>query len=182
MTAFILAGGKSSRMGTDKGLTFFKGEPMIQSIINCLEKLNLPIVIVTQNQKYQQFGLPIISDLVKEKGPIGGIHTALTHTTTEKNIIVSCDTPNLDSSIFKELIDNANGTITIAKHKNRTHPLIGIYYKKDAIHFTNALNKNELKLGDLLNKLSAKSINFDKKPDKIFRNINTKLELDENQS
>mgnify|MGYP000929307667 CR=1 FL=1 len=59
---------------------------------------------------------------------------------------------------------------------------LNIYYKKDAIHFTNALNKNELKLGDLLNKLSAKSINFDKKPDKIFRNINTKLELDENQS
>ena len=92
-TAIILAGGKSSRMGSDKGLVLLNGKPMISYIIEILKKMQIPIIIISNNENYKQFGLPVFADIIKEKGPLGGIYTGLKNSKTESNIIVSCDVP-----------------------------------------------------------------------------------------
>ena len=78
VTGIILAGGKSSRMGEDKGLLLLNNIPMIQYIINVFDTLKIPVMIIANNDNYKQFHLPVYTDIVKDKGPAGGILSALT--------------------------------------------------------------------------------------------------------
>ena len=80
ITGVILAGGKSSRMGFDKGLAILNGKPMIQYVIDVFEKLGLDIIIISNSPGYETFGYPIYNDLIPEKGPVGGIYTCLLYT------------------------------------------------------------------------------------------------------
>ena len=86
--AFILAGGKSSRMGADKGLIDLDGSPMIQSTIDVLELLDIPVNIIANNGAYIKLGQPIYEDILQDKGPLGGIYTALAKAKTDRVIIL----------------------------------------------------------------------------------------------
>ncbi|MCX6312923.1 MAG: NTP transferase domain-containing protein, partial [Bacteroidetes bacterium] len=72
ITGFILAGGKSSRMGTDKGLIIFNEETIIQQVIAQLKPVVNNLVIVSNNTTYEKFGLEVIGDIIKDIGPAGG--------------------------------------------------------------------------------------------------------------
>ena len=65
LSAIILAGGKSSRMGTDKGLVLFNGKPMVEYLIEIFRSLNIPTIIVANNSEYNQFDVPVFEDLIK---------------------------------------------------------------------------------------------------------------------
>jgi molybdopterin-guanine dinucleotide biosynthesis protein A len=77
LSGIILAGGKSSRMGQDKGLMLFRGKQMVQYSIELLNLFTSQILISSNNQEYNQFGFPVVSDIYKECGPIGGLHAAV---------------------------------------------------------------------------------------------------------
>ena len=72
-TLIILAGGKSSRMGFDKGLLKVKDKYIIQDLIDELSNNFTNTLISANNKEYEMFKLPIISDKIKDIGPIGGI-------------------------------------------------------------------------------------------------------------
>ena len=90
ITGIILAGGKSSRMGTDKGLLLLNGKPMVKYVIDVLSKVTSKIIIIANNDEYKQFGYKVYSDLIKDKGPVGGIYTAMNYTNSNTNICISC--------------------------------------------------------------------------------------------
>jgi molybdopterin-guanine dinucleotide biosynthesis protein A len=70
-TAIILAGGKSSRMGQDKGLSFYRGRRMVEFVVEACKKLTSDIFISTNNPEYRFLGYELIEDNFKEIGPIG---------------------------------------------------------------------------------------------------------------
>lgn len=182
MTGIILAGGKSSRMGTDKGLLMLNGKPMIQHVIDRIEELGLPILIVANNSEYAQFGYPVIEDLVKEKGPVGGIYTGLMTSNTESNLIISCDTPNISLELLNQLIDaSKDHVVTIAKHKGQLHPLIGVYKRSALDAFNRNLTVNQLKLSPICTELNAHILTIEDNQkisfQEHFSNINTPNEL-----
>ena len=80
---YILCGGKSSRMKSEKGLVNFRGKPFVQHIIETVEKITDEIYLVTKNEEYQKFDLPLIQDVYKGQGPLAGIHAALNHTAAD---------------------------------------------------------------------------------------------------
>ncbi len=82
-TGIILAGGKSSRMGEDKGLVLLNGKPMIQYVIEALKGVVSDIIIISNNASYNKFGIPVYPDIIKDKGPVGGIFTGLHHSKTQ---------------------------------------------------------------------------------------------------
>jgi len=171
-TCYILAGGKSSRMGTDKGLVIVDGKPMIQHIINEIEQLNVPIYIVTNNIAYEQFKLPIIKDIIPDKGPLGGILTALSHSKTSKNVLLSCDTPFITTHIIEKLLlESAQSEITISKFKDKLHPLIGIYDTKLKNRIEDEINLNSLKLIRFCEKSNLNIVYFLKKENILFLTI-----------
>lgn len=181
VNGIILAGGKSSRMGSDKGLIHLNGKPMIQYIIETMESLNLPILIIANNEEYLKFGYPVYPDLIPELGPVGGIYTALSKTNASKNIIVSCDTPFVSKLLLELLIiESENEMVTVAEYENRIHPLIGVYDKNALEVFRNSIEKNQLKMQLINKELNVKIIPLTGETDlnaMVFNNINTKEEL-----
>lgn len=178
ITGIILAGGKSSRMGTDKGILEIANKAMISYVIETVKKVTDKIIIISNNNNYNQFGYPIYNDLVKEKGPLGGIYTGLFYSTTEYNLVLSCDTPLVNDAILKKLIQNTrNNTadIIIARDSNSIHPLCGIYRKSIIEKIKENINDQHLKLKELLVVFKTKTIDFE--TSEAFTNVNTQSEL-----
>ncbi|MDH7444166.1 molybdenum cofactor guanylyltransferase [Aquimarina sp. 2201CG14-23] len=171
ITGIILAGGKSSRMGQDKGLKLHKGIPFIQHIIKALEVVTSKILIITGNKEYTQFGYPCIQDIIPNQGPIGGIYTGLKHTQTEKNLVLSCDVPFITVPVLKNLIANDESDYNVITYEDI--PLITLYNKSVAINFLESIEKKRLSLRKTLSTLKVKSIPVDQKIVPFVHNINT---------
>ncbi|MEX2564732.1 MAG: molybdenum cofactor guanylyltransferase [Cyclobacteriaceae bacterium] len=129
-TGYILAGGKSSRMGEDKGLKLFNGKALVKTVIVQMQLAVDKVVIVSNNKYYQQFGLEVIEDVVKNIGPAGGIYTALQHISTDKNFIVSCDMPFVIAESIAFMLKNSDDSeITMPEMNRKLEPLFGVYSK-----------------------------------------------------
>lgn len=181
-TGIILAGGKSSRMGVDKGLVLLNGKPMIQYVIEALKEVVSNIIIISNNASYNKFGVPVYSDIIKNKGPVGGIYTGLYHSTTELNFCISCDVPMISSDfIFWLLNKSGNASITLPMCKDKVHQMIGVYSKQVLSYFKESAEKEHLKLSQVNKDMACEIIDIEKEyanfDELIFSNINTKNEL-----
>jgi len=179
IAVYILAGGKSSRIGTDKGLVLLSGKPMIQYIIDTISPLTKTISNISNNDAYIVFGYPVYPDLIKDKGPVGGIYTALSNSVASTNLILSCDTPFVSLRLIQKLIDNCKGVdVCIPSFKGRVHPLIGVYKKKNTEVYKNTIQAKVLKLMSVNETLNTLVIEVGNEfNENIFTNINTENEL-----
>ncbi len=186
LTTIILAGGKSSRMGYDKGLALINNRPMISYLLEQSKKFANTTLIITNQEGYGSFDCLCFTDEWKEKGPLGGIHAGLLHSSTTKNLVLSCDTPFISSEIINELIRNCgNEDVLVAEHGGFMEPLCAIYDQRCLPFIEKALTENRLKITDVLNEMNMVRINFDifgTTTKKTFANINTPEELKEYQS
>jgi molybdopterin-guanine dinucleotide biosynthesis protein A len=179
--AIILAGGKSSRMMTEKGLVNLRGKPMVEYVIEVLLKTTPNICIITKNSSYESFGFPCYEDVYEGKGALGGIYTGLVRSSFEKNIVVGCDMPFISPNILQQLIDDSNEMdAVISIHNSLEEPLCSLYNKTCIPHFKKLLDDRRLKIIDALQGLKIKKINFDDKEwfkGHEFANINSMEEL-----
>lgn len=179
--AIILTGGKSSRMGSDKGLAELKGKTLIEHIINVLKPITSDIIIIANNPNYNFLGYKVYNDIIKECGPLGGIYTGLTYSNRELNIILSCDIPFVSTPLLEFLIKNSGSEdILVPEHNGQTEPLCGIYRKNCINEFKRLLDNNEFKLHNMLNQLNSKRIDVSQQnffDSNLFMNINTKDQL-----
>ena len=178
INAYILAGGKSSRMGTDKGLLIFNGKAIVQAIIEQLQPAVDNTVIVSNNAEYEKFGLEVIPDLIKDKGPAGGIHAALSHTDVEQIFIVSCDMPNITARAIHYMIEQAtHSQITLPVDHGKTEPLFGVYSKKCLPLWQQLIEQGMIKLQEMVTRFDLLKINVDNNKlfnESLFLNINDK--------
>jgi|TARA_B110000495_G_scaffold195169_1_gene202365 molybdopterin-guanine dinucleotide biosynthesis protein A len=181
-TGIILAGGKSSRMGEDKGLVLLNGKPMVQYIIEVLKEVVSDIIIISNNESYTKFGIPVYADIIKDKGPVGGIYTGLYNSTTELNFCISCDVPMISSDFILWLLKRSgNASITLPMYKDKVHQMIGVYSKQVLSNFKESTEKGHLKLSQVNSDMACEIIDIEKEyanfDELIFSNINTKNEL-----
>ncbi|WP_269236740.1 molybdenum cofactor guanylyltransferase [Flavobacterium flavigenum] len=181
LTVFILCGGKSSRMKSEKGLVLFQEKPFIEHIIQAILAVTENIQLITNTKEYDYLPYQKSADIVKDKGPLGGIYTALTNSETEFNLILSCDIPLISSDLLAELIakHNQEAQITIFATESRIHPLIGIYSKKLLPIIKEAINENELKMMDFLSKVPHQIIKIEESENFPLTNINSADELND---
>ncbi|MDP5045340.1 MAG: molybdenum cofactor guanylyltransferase, partial [Leeuwenhoekiella sp.] len=104
--AYILCGGKSTRMLSEKGLVELQDKTFIEHIINKLQKIKLSIFLVTENPSYTYLSVPTLPDIYKEKGPLGGIYAALKHTNAAQILILSCDVPLLSMETLQTILSS----------------------------------------------------------------------------
>lgn len=180
-TAIILAGGKSSRMGTDKGLLSFRGKKLVEYVIEAAKKVATQILIISSNPEYAQWGIPCIPDEMPEKGPLGGIYTGLLHSGSEKNLLLGCDMPFLTERLLKEMLANSAGEdVLLSRHRGMAEPLCSVYDKRCTTAIREMLDKNQLKITEALRGLQTRTISFDKEEwftGNEFANINSPGEL-----
>jgi molybdenum cofactor guanylyltransferase len=104
-TGVILAGGKSSRMGSNKALLRINGKTFIEYIAGTLRHVVSDIIIIAdQREEFEFLALPIYPDIYKDHGPLGGIHSAFMHTDTPEIIAVTCDMPLVEASLVVSLL------------------------------------------------------------------------------
>lgn len=175
---YILAGGKSSRMGTDKGLLLIEGKEMIAYVIEQMQPLFDDLVIVSNNPEYEKFGLKVIPDLIKDIGPAGGIYTALHHSEAQLNFVVSCDMPFVTREAIDFIFKNRNESeIVLVENQGKLEPLFGIYSKDCEEKWLQLIYQHKIKLQEMVSHFKLKTISVDDNEifsTSFFKNINTR--------
>ena len=107
---FILAGGQSSRMGTDKALVQFGGRPLIEHAIGILNEAGLPVAIAGAHDELRArvaSQVPIIPDAESGRGPLAGICAALRSTTCPYAVFLPVDAPLIPAALIGFLLRHA---------------------------------------------------------------------------
>lgn len=180
LTGIILSGGKSSRMGMEKGLVDFQGKPLISYAVSVLESIVDSIIIGANNEldSYKKFGHQVVEDEIRGIGPIGGLLSTLRHADTQKNIVISCDMPFINSELLRYLFQNMGDAdvVVATQGPNKTEPLCGVYSQKAIPIIEDAIQNDQYKILDLFDKVSFKSLLINETlpfySDNLFYNIN----------
>lgn len=165
VSGIVLSGGKSSRMGSDKGLKLFKGKPLVEYAIEALEPYCDNILLSTNNpEKYTKYHLPKIVDEIKSIGPMGGIYSCLKKSSSEINIFLSCDMPFVDSKLIKFLLENIEADIDalVPVHDgNKVEPLCAYYNLGLLSSLEMFVETKNYKLMDFLDSINAKKLRME---------------------
>ena len=131
LSAAIIAGGKSSRMGRNKALIEIDGKPIIQHIRCALGDVSSEIMIISNEPGIYDFlNLPTYSDITAHVGPLAGIITALHFCRESHCLITACDMPFLKNELLQEMAQNIeSGKIVTAVSDGWIQPLCSIYPK-----------------------------------------------------
>lgn len=180
VSAFVLAGGKSSRMGTDKAFLEFEGKPLIERAWELARTVTPNVRIVGQRAKFAAYGV-VIEDVYPERGPLGGIHAALTATSTELNLILAVDTPFLTAALLDYLVHQARTTaalVTVPRIAARFHPLCAVYRRGFAALAQQALEAHKNKIDPLFTPTDTRIVEEDEfirlgVSAAVFDNLNT---------
>lgn len=107
VATFILAGGRSARMGRDKALLVFRGKTLLERAIATAREVGDTVAIVGARERYSEFGFAMVEDEFQECGPLGGIHAALGASGSEWNVLLSVDTPMVTAEFLRYLVTRA---------------------------------------------------------------------------
>lgn len=131
VTGVILAGGKSSRFGSNKALAEFNGSPLIGRVADRLSSIFERLIIITNSpHEYSYLKLPIYEDLIKGLGPIGGIYTGLEAMVDETGFFVACDMPFINEKLIRHIVAIRNDfDAVVPKVDWKIEPLHALYKK-----------------------------------------------------
>lgn len=184
---FVLAGGKSSRMGRPKGLLQFAGKPLVVRMARLVESVSEPAIIIGPPADYGGIGFRVVPDDRRELGPLGGITTALRVTTCGWNLIVGCDLPFLTPEWLEFLVSRAmesQADVVIPLNECGLEPLCAMYRQRARTQIAEALERGVRKVTDGLTGLTLSTIapaewkGFDPHG-RLFKNVNTPEDYDE---
>lgn len=137
LTIAIQAGGQSNRMGQDKALLPFLGQPLIARVVARLEGLGCEMLIITnQPETYAFLGLPLIADIVSGQGVLGGLYTALFAAHQPLVAVVACDMPFVQSELLAEecqLLRREHVDVVIPRSPMGLEPLHAIYQRETCL-------------------------------------------------
>jgi molybdopterin-guanine dinucleotide biosynthesis protein A len=184
-TGIVLAGGKGSRINKNKALiTLPDGRTLLQKCLDSLRKVLTEILIVTnRTELYQDYDASLVEDLVKDKGPLGGIYTGLSYSTTHCNFVIGCDMPFPQPRLIELLLQGCDDyDVVIPQTAGEVEPLFGVYSKNCLPVISDHLQKEDLKIRKIFEKLKVQIIR-EKRIDEVdpqhlsFFNINTEEDL-----
>jgi molybdenum cofactor guanylyltransferase len=160
ITGIILAGGKSSRMGTNKALLTIEGKTVIERIVDQLDQIVDEIIVVTNHfHDYEFLQLPMAEDKRKGMGPLAGIEAGLNASTTERNLVVACDMPFISIDLGKYLLTLLDQyQAAVPENSGQLHPLFAAYRKDVLEAVSKSLNENQLRIRQLLQTIHVKII------------------------
>jgi molybdopterin-guanine dinucleotide biosynthesis protein A len=187
IAAFILAGGESSRMGSNKALLELGGVPLIVRTARLVESVGIKRTIVGSPEIYARLRLHAIRDDWPGAGPLGGIATALRASESSWNLIVACDLPYLTKAWLEHLIHRAkhsHADVVLPLNDAGAEPLCAMYNKSSESAIWLALDRGVRKVTDGLAGLHVEHIEprewkaFDSEG-LLFKNMNSTVDYEE---
>jgi molybdenum cofactor guanylyltransferase len=186
VTAFILAGGKSTRMGADKAFVEYEGRTLLARALDLARSTTPDVRIVGSSEKFAPFA-PVVEDIFRDSGPLGGIHAALRASSSELNLMLAVDTPFISWAFLHYLISQARGApeaaAVVARDSAGWQPLCAIYRREFAGAAESALLAGRNRIDLLFDVVPTRVIEREEIEDAgfspaIFRNLNTPEELE----
>jgi molybdenum cofactor guanylyltransferase len=163
VTAVVLAGGKSSRMGRPKSLLVFDGEPLILHIVRALKRMFAETVIVAApEQELPDLPAILVRDEVAYQGPVGGIYYGLKAASGNFCFVTSCDVPFLNLALISHLTSQMlNHDVVVPHWENRFQPLHAAYRTSVLPLLKEQLDRGELRPVYLFDKVRTRKIGED---------------------
>lgn len=188
MTAIILAGGRSSRMGTPKALLHFDGEPLIVHIVRKLQTMFTDIVVVAApGQELPSLPVTLVHDDVAYQGPVGGIVYGLRAARHEYAFVTSCDSVFLSTALIGYLLSLKDDyDVVVPRWGDRFQPLMAVYSRTVLPILEEQLASGELRPVSLFQKVRTRQVSEEEirraDPDGAsFFNMNTPEDYEEAQ-
>lgn len=175
---FVLAGGRSSRMGRDKALLPFQGRSLVEHVAFQAQGVTDNITLVGKTCRYANLGYPVIEDIFPGRGPLSGLHAALTSTRSNWNLMLACDMPEITAEFLKQLMTraesgHASAVIPVAPD-GVPQPLCAVYHHQCLAAVAGALRNGVYKITEAL---AALDVDFWSVPEShYFCNLNTPQE------
>jgi molybdopterin-guanine dinucleotide biosynthesis protein A len=150
ISGYVLAGGRSSRMGTDKSLLLLAGKPLIQQAVTKLGRVCAEVHILSANPALAAYA-PLVPDIHPGCGPIGGIEAALAHSPHDWILILPVDVPFLPTALLQSWIATITApdqTTRVAMFSvdGRTQPAVCLLHKQNVPSIAAAVALGEFKL------------------------------------
>jgi len=185
MTGIILTGGKNTRMGTNKAFLDINGERLIDRTVGIFKDLFGEIILSTNSPlDYLDHDAVIVTDIIKNKGALGGIYTGLFFASHEHAFVSACDMPFLNKSFIEYMIERrGDNDIVVPKTSEGLQPLHAIYSRRCLPAIKRIIDRDQLKITGFYKGLKTLEIPEDviKSYDpegKMFINVNTREDLE----
>ena len=159
-TAIVLAGGRSTRMGTDKSLMALAGKPLVEHVVDQVrpqvEQIRLS---AADEERFAFLGLPISRDRLADAGPLVAIASSLEDSTTEWNLVVPCDMPRIPARLVTQMFRLAEGAdIVVPTSGGHFEPLLALYRRGCLSVMWEAIREGGRKIIDVFDRLTVRTL------------------------
>ena len=182
--AFILTGGRSSRMGAEKGFLKFGAQTLVERALTVVAAVCPQIAIVGDPAKFSRFG-KVVEDVYRDAGPLAGIHAALRQSSAELNLMLAVDMPFVSPDLLTFLFASAASTgdlVTVPRTGRGFQPLCAVYRTGFALPAEHALRAGKNKVDAVFSGLPIRIVEESELEaagfsEKVFLNVNTPEDL-----
>ena len=185
LSAVLLAGGESRRMGTDKATFPFRGKLLWQIQLETLRRLRPAEIFlsVRTDPSWRPRDVQFIADVPPSRGPLSGIAASLVNIRTAHLLVLAIDMPFMTENYLRSICDAMEpGRGVIANINNRAEPLAAVYPREAEIDFRTALAGADFSLQNLVRQLvrsgKLREISVTKEERRLFRNVNNTADVD----
>jgi molybdopterin-guanine dinucleotide biosynthesis protein A len=188
VTSIILAGGKNLRLGRNKAFEVIRGKTIIDRVFERLEPISSQVVVVTSWKQFDielDLDADVIADIYPEMGPLGGIYTGLTASTSDVNIVAACDMPFINTKLIEYMVELlADYDAVVPRLVNKMiEPLHAVYSKNCLSRIDARLGAKKLSIHAFLDEVNVRYLEEKESrridPEHIsFFNINYQTDLD----
>jgi molybdopterin-guanine dinucleotide biosynthesis protein A len=160
MSAAILCGGKSTRMGRSKAFLSYGGKTMIEHRYDMMRELFAEVMLVANApEEYCHITDDVVKDIIANRGPLVGILSALLVAQHEHTFVIACDMPLVDRRLMRRMAQECRETDTdvlVVTHEDGVEPLLGIYSRRCVKPLEESIFAGNLKVSDFLGGVSAR--------------------------
>ena len=171
ISAILLAGGQSSRMGTDKAELIIAGKTMIEHQVEKLRRIGIKDIVLSGYSKALP-GTKSVRDIIPRCGPLSGIHAGLQVICEQSALVLAVDTPFIPEALLEQLVSEHRGGITVVEAEGRLEPLIGVYDKSLFTACERLLHEKNTSMRALLSTEKSRGISYNGEIP-LLANLNT---------
>lgn len=175
ISAVILAGGKSRRMGANKAFLEWKGMRFIERLQETLAACFDTVCISGAKALYASYNEHCIEDVYGNIGPLGALASVFDALDSDWIFVVSCDTPTIEVDLLDKLLLELDETAdaVLCKANGRLMPLVGVYHRRSLAVMKEKIEMKSYRMMDFLNEINYKELLLDTQQERQVQNINT---------
>ncbi len=183
VSAAIMAGGKSTRMGQDKAWIELDGEPLITRVAAVLAQVADEVIVVANDPKYESLGLRVVRDRWPAGGALGGIATGVGAATHGTVLVAACDMPFTSAEMWRLLLGHAGeADVVIPRVGGEYETLHALYARACVPQMARSIAENRLRVISFFDQVRVLAV---EEPElravdptlRAFTNVNTPEEL-----